>query len=187
MNKRGILGIDTVKAVILALLVMAVFVVVTFLVTTTLRTSVESIDRSQTARVINETVGPVDEAGVTLGKAGYRQVSCTVQLAINATGGKPIAAGNYTSTGCNIAFPLGATEEAVADYNASNWKVTYSYVYAANYSNALTEYVLVGPGRFFTNVPTFFSLLGVVVLILLISIIIVAVTRFRQEGTIENL
>lgn len=96
MNKRGILGLDTVKAVILSLLVIAVVAIAVFLALTSLQNA-------------------------------------------------------------NI-FTAGST--------------------AANQTNAIIGNVTTGTASFFGQVPTFFVLLGVVVLILIIAIVIVAVSRF---------
>jgi len=49
---------------------------------------------------------------------------------------------------------------------------------AANQTNNIINNITSGATAFYANVPTFFVLLGVVVLILIISIVIVAVTRF---------
>ena len=58
---------------------------------------------------------------------------------------------------------------------------------AANQTNNIIANVTSGTTQFFTNVPTFFTLLGVVVLILIIAIVIVAVTRFSPGAGGERL
>jgi NADH:ubiquinone oxidoreductase subunit 6 (subunit J) len=57
-----------------------------------------------------------------------------------------------------------------------------SYNQTTNVINNVTQ----GGTQFFSQVPTFFVLLGVVVLILIIAIVIVAVSRF-QSGRGESL
>src|SRR5437773_1646167 len=52
----------------------------------------------------------------------------------------------------------------------------------ANQTTNIINNITSGTSSFFTNVPTIFTLLGVVVLILIISIIIIAVTRFAAPA-----
>ncbi len=56
-----------------------------------------------------------------------------------------------------------------------------------NYTSDIIGNITYGATKFFANVPTFFVLLGVVVLILIIAIVIVAVSRFQTGGTRESL
>lgn len=104
-QKKGILGMETVKAVLISLLVLAVIAIAVFLALVSLRDS-------------------------------------------------------------NI-FAAGTQEKNQTDVIIGN--ITY------------------GTTKFFANVPTFMTLLGVVVLILIIAIVIVAVMRFeggRREGSL---
>ena len=103
-DKKGILGLDTVKSVIISLLVLAVISIASFLALTSLQNA-------------------------------------------------------------NI-FPAGSI--------------------SANQTSNIIANITTGTAVFFTNVPTFFTLLGVVVLILIIAIVIVAVTRF-SPGQQANL
>ena len=58
---------------------------------------------------------------------------------------------------------------------------------AANQTNNIINNISAGGTSFFSQVPTFFVLLGVVVLVLIIAIVIVAVTRFGGAGSRESL
>jgi len=58
---------------------------------------------------------------------------------------------------------------------------------SANQTNNIISNITSGATNFYSNVPTFFTLLGVVVLILIISIVIVAVTRFSPGMGRESL
>ena len=51
-----------------------------------------------------------------------------------------------------------------------------------NQTNDIISNITYGGTQFFKQVPTFFTLLAVVVLILIIAIVIVAVTRFAPAG-----
>ena len=104
-DKRGILGMDTVKAVLITLLTLAVIAIAVFLALVSLRDS-------------------------------------------------------------NI-FTAGSLEK--------------------NQTTNIIENITTGSTNFFKQVPTFFTLLGVVVLILIIAIVIVAVTRFQVGGRGESL
>lgn len=101
MNKKGVLGLDTAKAVIISLLVLAVLAIAVFLALVSLRDS-----------------------------------------------------GIFTANG--------------ADYNNTV---------------KIINYTIDGTQNFFKQVPTFMTLLAVVVLILIIAIVIVAVSRFQGGGS----
>lgn len=113
LNKKGVLGLDTVKAVIISLLILAVLAIASILALVSL----------QNSNIIPSTQGSLEQ--------------------------------NRTA------------------------------IISGQMSNIINN-VTTGQSSFFTNAPTFFVLLGVVVLILIISIVIVAVTRF-SPGTREEL
>lgn len=52
----------------------------------------------------------------------------------------------------------------------------------ANNTNAIIANTTAGTTSFFTNVPTIFTVLGVVAIILVVGLIIFAVRRFSQGG-----
>ena len=58
---------------------------------------------------------------------------------------------------------------------------------AQSYTNSTVNNISSGLASFFGQVPTFFVLLGVVVLILIIAIVIVAVSRFGGGMSRESL
>ena len=200
MNKKGVLGLETVKAVILSLLVLAVLTVTVFAILVPLKTSVESIDNQIGVVSVNETPTPFTEVTPYYFSVvnTARNPICTLTRCTNATGLSAtvgITANNYTvnSGQCSIVYA-----GLVQGYynNTAGWRCTYTYTYDLNGTNSVTEMMLVGPSSFFQNTPTFFVLLGVVVLILIISIVIVAVTRFSggvgmgggggSTGSLEN-
>lgn len=59
--------------------------------------------------------------------------------------------------------------------------------YEDNQTDNIIGNITYGSTNFFKQVPTFFTLLGVVVLILIIAIVIVAVSRFQGGGARESL
>ena len=194
MKNKGMLGFDTVQAVIIALLTLAVIVIALFAVLLPMRTAVESID-VQTGTVLNATTTAVVSdaaAGTNLpATVSLRNPVCTVSQCVNSSDGAVVPAVNYTVTNspgypCTIRYVgTGATTNGL---NNSVWKCTYTYTYDANDTNALVDSTIQSPINFFSNVPTFFTLLGVVVLILIIAIVILTVTRFGGTGeTLQEL
>jgi len=58
---------------------------------------------------------------------------------------------------------------------------------AANDTTNIIQNITTGSTNFFKQIPTVFTILGVVVIILVVAIIIVAVSRFGQAGRTESL
>lgn len=175
-NKKGVLGLETVKVVIITMLTLAVLVIAMFVVLLPLRTAVENID-TQTSSVINDsTQSVVTEVPAKLSVWYYRNPSCTVTQCVNASNGKVISSPNYTAnTDCTITYI-----SADLEYNRSIWKCNVNVVYDNNGTNQIVDTMINSPIKFFNQTPTFFILLGIVVLILIISVVIVAVTRFQS-------
>jgi len=178
-EKKGIMGLDNVKAVILTLLIAAVMVIAMFAILVPLRTSVENID-NQALTVINETPITPTDAGVVLvhNPNTERNAVCTITAARNASQAAVIAASNYNVSRCRLA-------NTTSTFSDRAWNVTYTVNYDNPQTNSLVENTTLGPINFFTNVPTFFTLLGVIVLVLIIAIIIIAVSRFAAGGGIS--
>jgi hypothetical protein len=178
---KGQLGLDTVKAVILSLLIITVIAVATFFILYSLLPTAESLAADKAGvNVVNESVVLTPTGnGIELAKnVGVRNCKATVSAVVNATDGDTIPVAKYVVTGCFIkAAGTGAGSYA---FNAT--KVTYTYSYDDPYTNNLVQNISYGAESFFTQVPTFFVLLGVVVLILIIAVVIVAVTRFSPTG-----
>jgi uncharacterized membrane protein len=181
-EKKGILGLNTVKAFIVVLLALAIVAVVFIIVLGFFSTDSflsGTAPKSSEIDVTNETVTTPTETGVDLANAGRLSVSCTVGVCINVTGEDAIPADNITATGCNVAF---AGAEDTDGYNNSNWQCTYSYNYRqSELITGITDNTTDGVVSFFGNTTTFFSLLVVVVIILIVSLVIVVVNRFGGE------
>lgn len=176
MNKKGILGLNTVKAVILALLVLAVLVIAMFAILGPLLTSYEDVD-VQTVTKYNESIGTVDStAYVPVAAYSYRNPICTFTQCLNNTAKSDIVPGeNFTNSSCRVTY---SGEKDTGGFNGTAWKCSYTATYDSMGPWNIVQNLTIGPSKFFANVPTFFVLLGVVVLILIIAIVIVAVTRF---------
>ena len=183
MDKKGILGLDTVKAVMLVLLTLAILVITSFVILGYLQTSVETADLSNgavfnksTATVVNGTGAYVTGTTPTI----YR--NCLLSItSTTSPNGSVIASSDYSITGCLIKAP-----EVNATYNNTIWYVNGTFTYDQPYTNNVVGNITTGSTNFFAQVPTFFVLLGVVVLILIIAIVIIAISRFREEGSAEQ-
>ena len=90
MNKKGVLGLDTVKGVMLLLLVVAI-VGVSIILTTTNLTNVADQINKVSGTIYNETLTTVTEEGEDLSVASNRDCSATIITVTNATGGEIIS------------------------------------------------------------------------------------------------
>jgi len=187
-DKRGVLGLDTVKVFVIGILVIAIMVITMFLAITTLETAAEVADKGTILYVGNQsTTSVLNESGTLLNNPtlfSYRKPICSVITVTFPVNGTIVPSTNYTTnssiygTGCYLYLVSGAS----IAYNNSLFNVTYTN----NYDNPGPYYIVnnitAGSTSFFNQTPTFFVLLGVVVLILIIGIVIVAVSRFGIGG-----
>lgn len=180
LNKKGAFGIDTVKAVLITLLIIGVIAVVSYLSLTTLRSTYESTEKLNTATTLNQTLTAVQYTPQALTNYQKRNCQATIINVANATSGAPISATNYSVVGGCYLRSVGNSA-----YNNTDWNVSFSITYNSPEANELVSNVTVGTSNFFKQIPTFFTLLSVVVLILIIAIVIIAVTRFRSGEGME--
>lgn len=189
LGKKGALGFDTAKGVIVALLVLSVLTIAAYVALVTLRDAAESAETLKTATIYNETV-TLTTSGVNLAYSNpnVRNAVCTISTVTNETGDyEVVSTANYSTAndGCKL---VGA---AAGSYNDFGINVTYSVTYNSQEPYNLVSNVTYGGTQFFKNVPTFLIILGVVVLILIISIVIRVVIGFgggsfgRRGGSIE--
>jgi len=191
MDKKGVLGLDTVKAVMLGFLILAALGIAIMLALSSLTTTVESIDKT-TRGVINETTteGVSDSNLTSLFYApseAYRGAVCTNRVYTNSSTGDLVIINstnlaNVTNSGCS--FTGGADGEL---FGNDTWNVSYSVTYSnpsandisKNISSALTD-------DFFNQTGTIFAILIVVVIILSIAIIIAVVIRFGEGAGVST-
>ena len=181
-SKKGVLGLDTAKAVMVWFLVLSILAIVIIITLSSLRDPIESVDKSRVI-VVNETLVISNVTSTNLAyvdSSAYRHSVCSVTGFINATGGELIPGTNYTGSLGNCSF-IGI---AGGDYiEESSWYVSYT----ADYSNPETN-LIVGnitgalTNDFFDQTGTIFAIIIVVVIIMAISIIIAVVTRFTAGG-----
>jgi len=174
MEKRGQVGLDVAKNVMLVLMIIGVLAFAMIIVLASVNNSDVASTSSGTLQN-QETLATVTETGEDLTVSTLPDVACSLLSVTNASSGTTIPASNYTQTNCNLAFTIGD----VLGINNSNWNVTYSYTY--NSFDRTSGNVTGGVASFFSNTTTWFSLLAIVVIILIISIVILAVNRFGNR------
>jgi len=176
-NKKGILGIDVVKSFMIGILALAIIAIAIVIIMNAL--DISSLTPASSGSASNETLLSVNETGSFFANSIRNSVVCSVFEVRNATTPITIASGNYTVNNCLISYS--APEDS--SFNNSLWNVSYTYTYddfegvdevIANTSQGVTD--------FFSNAPTFFVLLGVVVIILIISIVVISVNNFGTTG-----
>ena len=184
-NKEGVLGLDTVKAVMISFLVLAVIGIAVILSLTSIQDGVASVVdlRTQSLSVTNETGGFLNLTGYTLDVVNSSNSAYTITSAFNATSDTIILAGNYTVSSAGV-----LTNATVTNYADVLVSYTYTNAFSLNRVGAITGNVSDGLVTFFSSTDTVFAILIVVVIILAISIIIWAVGRFGETSeTAANL
>ena len=92
----------------------------------------------------------------------------------NSTTSTSIPLNNLTQTNCAV------TNASTMEVYGTTLRVTYAYTYDQPYTTQVVDNISYGGTSFFAQVPTFFVLLGVVVLILIIAIVIITVSKFGK-------
>jgi len=179
-DKKGVLGLDTVKVFMISILALAVIGVAIIIVLNTLDES-DVVREGKSGTNLNDTLTTVAESGEYLTNYTLESAVCTVTYVQNASSAEVISSGNYTTSNCFIYY---SGDDLT--YNNSNWNVSYTYTYDLNYAEGIQENVTEGIVDFFSNTTTLFAILVVVVIILAITIIILAVGKFG-EGNGFNL
>jgi len=177
-SRKGQMGLDTSKTVMLVLLTVGVLGFLTIILLGNL-TDTNVAVTSGTIGAQSETITSVAHASRPLGFNDRLDCTATVSDVRNATGGAFINATNYTVSGCTILYKTGQGNPS--GFNNSNWVVNYSGTF--NSFGSVNANLTSGTTSFFTNTSTWFSLLAVVVVILIIAIVIFAVNRFGGRET----
>jgi len=176
-GKKGELGLETVKGVMIVFLVIAIIGVTLIVLGTNLSNVSDDIDVTSVSVINLTTLSVVNETGAYLsGTSTLRNCALTITQANNVS--DYIAPGNYTTSGCLVVY------DGNAWANNSNWNITGSYSYSEDNAFNIHRNISGGVVGFFSNTATIFAILVVVVIILAISIIIFAVSRFggRDAG-----
>ncbi len=182
MKKKAILGLDTAKLFVLAILVIVIVSVVTLIILDSIGDIQPNAYGSSLSNTTTSTVVNYSSSAYPTGLSSAN-LDCvlTVGVMTNATSGDIIPSTNYTITDCSISCIPGACPA----FNNSLWNVTGAYTQSSasknivyNTSNSLSE--------FFEDSGTWFTLIGVVIIILIIAVVIVVVNRFSGEGAFSR-
>jgi len=180
LNKKGQLGLDTVKVVMITFMVMAVIAVAIILATSAVR-DVADKTNTLTGESKNTTVNLTDSRAlteVTLKRNALIRLSTVIVT--NVTTNAHIPTTNYTITSTGYISPKDLfTQSGV---NATNVNVSFTYDYPNPQQTAIVDNVSSGVTGFFSNTGTIFAILVAVVIILAIAIIIAVVSRFGSGG-----
>jgi len=180
-DRKAQLGLNTVKAVMIAFLVLAVIAIAIVLTMVSLREPIEEIDtttlvirNTTTASVVNYT------GAIITGTSGLRNCILSIDFATNASDGVLIPTANRTISGCSV-----LRVDNPSDNNFNNntlWNISGSYTYSDSRTYDVERNITAGVTNFFDNTSTIFAILVVVVIILAISIIIAVVSKFGGGG-----
>jgi hypothetical protein len=195
-NKRGVLGLDLAKTVIVMLLILAVTVIAVFAALVPLEAVTQPLfatANTLTTTTTNETLATVDNVtGETVDNASLLDFVMTISplpTCYNATNGVVLDSSNYSATAAGVITSLEGTCAVGSSYYCGyNWNCTYTYSYTTNQDTTLiVNNITSGTTSFFGFTPTWMILLAVVVLIAIIAIIIVAVSRFEGRNSTGGL
>jgi len=181
-NKKGVLGLDTVKAFMLIILVVVVILFSMVIALSSLRDAAENVEPTTTNTIVNETLTAANDTvftptSVTGGE--QRKETCAITSLNNASGGEDIPVSNFTfdTTLCTITM-IGGT------FNATDVNITFSNNFlTSSAANEVLTNISGGALDFVGNTSTWFSLLSVLIVILIISVVIMAVNRFGGGGS----
>lgn len=189
-DKKGVLGFETAQSVIMILLILAVIVIALFLALSTMLPIIQTTDTLSGSKT-NESLGTVVNTGnETFAVVGvYQGLDCSAITVKNWTGSATINSANYSqmsaSDGSNCMLNTRTTSGAGT--NNTIWVVDYSYTYygeGAVGTNNVNNNITSGVVKFMSYIPTIFTIMAIVVIILAIALILFAVNRFggRSEG-----
>lgn len=180
-GRRGMLGLDRVKAVMVMVLLLAVIAIAMFL---GLNAIIDSNTSLQTRTIgdnqFNNQTITLNQTG-TLPAALVGRTSPVLSNIImsNGTAQVVITAGNFTQTGGVFTIVQSAGNQF--NNTAVNVSAAFTYTVPADAVNVRAN-ITTGVVGFFLNVPTIFTVLGAVMIILVVSLILVAVSRFGQAS-----
>ncbi len=183
-NKKAQLGLDTVKAVMIAFLVISVLAVTLLIVLPEVRDVAEEIDRTSIRVENTTTLSVVNESGAFLtGTNNLLNCRLGIEYAANTSGNglQITTTGNYTTDGCRVVYT------GTGFGNDTVWNITGTYTFSEARATEIMGNVTEGSKDFFNNTGTIFAILVVVVIILAIAIIIGVVSAFgggRATGSV---
>ena len=180
MKKKAVLGLDTAKLFIIAILALVIVSVVVLIVLDELDDIQPNAFGGTLANTTTSTVVNVTYVTYPTGlSSSSPDCILTISAATNASTGDLIPTTNYTIDGCSISCP--STAASCYKYNNSLWNISGTYttssqskVMVYNTSGAISE--------FFEETGTWFTLIGIIIIILIIAVVIVVINRFGTGG-----
>lgn len=181
-NKKGQIGLNTVRAVMIAFFTLVVLVIAFVLAGVSLRDASDSIDKLTVTFTNTSTSAGVTETGTNVSGTGNLRNCVLTATQVSKNGGNAscrdiISAGNYTITNCRITYS-GGDKMCANVYNNTVWNVTGSYQFNGNDITDATTNVTNAFTGFFDDTDTIFNILVAIVIILAIGIAILVVSRF---------
>lgn len=171
-SDKGVAGLNIVAGIVVALFVIG-FIAMLFAI---IGGEVEEETWDAIAgSVANETVTAVDEAGDELTAGQYNGAVCTIGEVFEADyTNNSVNSGNYTVTGCNLVANAGA------DYNGSDWNVSYSYTGNSNSTSSNIIHTTFTSLSDVTSWQGLIIVLGMVVVLIILTVMIV--TAIKNAG-----
>lgn len=193
MNKKGVLGFDTVTAFIVLVLIVAVTAIAAFLAVSVLQTPVDNENTLSFGPIVNETGAYLNQTGYTITGATLANFSGSF-VVTNVWNSTTAGLGYYNLSIPAANFSAEAATGILRNGTANpgqytNVSFTYTYAYlgkASTQTTSLINNLTSGTTDFFSNASTFFTLLGVVVILLIIVLVLIAIRRF-EGGTSPGL
>ena len=172
MQKKGQVGFDTGKAVILAVMGLGIVAFISIIVLATMKDTSIAANTGSGAAV--ETMTTITEIAESFAAASAEDCSAAVIEARNSTGLALISASNYTVSGCTIRY--NTAQGNPSGFNNSNWQVNFTFTF--NQFANIQRNISFAEASFFSNTTVWFGLLAIVVIVLIISIVLIVVSRF---------
>ena len=182
MEKKAVLGLDTAKLFVLAILVLTIISVITLIVLD----SMSDVQGNAYGGALSNatTLTSVNSTSVAYPKGlSSSSLDCvlTVTAVTNASDGLLIPSTNYSIIDCTIS----CTEDSCELYNNSLWNISGTFTNSSA-SKVITYNTSSAISAFFSDAGTWFTLIGVVIVILIIAVVIVVVNRMGTGGAFSG-
>lgn len=172
LNKKGQLGLKTAGAFVIGIMILLVIGFLSVVILGSLVDSGDSVLPVNSRNLYNETVVlNVTGQQLSVFALSGRNKECTILIATNYTNkGLTVETANYSEADCIVT----ATNLDTA-YNNTNVNWSYTFQWQDGAGEESLRNGSAGLASFTSNIPTWFSLLSIVILVLIIVIIINAV------------
>lgn len=183
-DKRGVLGMELAVAFVIAILVLIVIGILIVIVTNAMTDSAGRTTADTPEQIFNETITLTDAGNDTSAVQDDRTsivlTSVTITNATNNT--------NPVLTVANFTIANGIlTASSTSEFNGSLVNISAIINFdVPSIANNIGNNATSGVEEFFTNASTWFALLSVVVIILIVGVAIVVIRRFGKDGTADD-